>query len=120
MKHFQLKGMQSALLIALLAVASLITSCSSDNDYPDVDGKAPTISLATDHIQTEIGRQFTITGDVADNDGLQSIRIQNSDLQIDKTIDLLTIYPDSLLHNYALSYNITTAKTQEGDSFPRS
>jgi hypothetical protein len=86
--------------------------------FPDVDGKDPTLTLATDHIQTEIGRQFTISGVAQDNDGLKSIRIVNSDLQIDKTIDLLTIYGDSLLKTYNLAYNIKTAKTQQGDKFP--
>ncbi len=118
MKHLLFKCTHAKLLLAVLAIATMTVGCKDDNDYPDVDGQAPTISLSKEHIQSEIGRQFTIAGTAADKDGLKSIRLQNSDLQIDKTIDLLTIYGDSLLHNYSLSYNITTAKTQTGDSFP--
>jgi plastocyanin len=112
-----MKNYFSVVAIAMMATP-LLWSCGNDNDFADVDGKDPTLTLTTDHIQSEIGRQFTIQGVAEDNDGLKSIRLESPDLQIDKTIDLLDIYGDSLLHSYNLAYNVKTAKTQTGESFP--
>jgi plastocyanin len=117
MTFMHMKKILYAIALAMLVTPAL-WSCGSDNDFADVDGKDPVLTLTTNHIQTEIGRQFTIKGVAQDNDGLKSIRIVNADLQIDKTIDLLDIYGDSLLTSYDLAYNVKTAKTQQGDKFP--
>lgn len=93
-------------------------SCSDDDDYPTVDGQAPTLEINT-AIQTEPGRDFTITGVAKDADGLKSIRLVNDGLHLDKTIDFLEYYPDTLLHEYNLSYNYEGDDTWgENDSFP--
>ncbi len=105
-------------LFGLLATVSM-TSCSSDDDYPAVDDQAPVILLTTDHIQTEPGRQFTIEGVAKDADGLKSITLENEGMNLDKTIDFLTYYPDTLLHEYSLSYHYTAgSEWKDGDQFP--
>lgn len=107
----------SAIYMASFAIASFfLTGCNDDDSYPDVDGQNPTISLATEHIQTETGREFTISGKVEDKDGIRSIRLVNAELSLDKTIDLLEIYKEPI-YTYDLSYKFKTAKTQEGESF---
>lgn len=103
----------------LWAFSTLLVSmgCSDDsNDFKDVDGQVPSVSLTTTHVQTEAGREFTIKGTVEDKDGIRSIRLQNSDLELDKTIDLVTLY-EELLYTYELSYKFKTPKTLTGDSF---
>lgn len=110
-----------SLLAALLAMTAVTfaTSCSDDDNFSDVDGKAPTIELETDHIQTEAGRQFTIAGQVKDADGIRSIRLQNSDMLLDKTINLLELYGDSLIYDYKLAYKYTSMKDwTDSSSFP--
>lgn len=107
----------NAIYMASFAIASfLLTGCNDDDSYPDVDGQNPTISLTTDHIQTETGREFTIKGTVEDKDGIRSIRLANAELSLGKTIDLLEIYKEPV-YTYDLSYSFKTPKTQEGESF---
>lgn len=96
-----------------------LQSCSSDDDYPTVDGKAPTLTLSSAQLKTEPGRDFTITGVAKDADGIKSIRLVNEGLDLDKTIDLLESHPDSLLHEYDLSYAYKGNKDWKGtESFP--
>jgi hypothetical protein len=116
MNYHQIKLLRPVLLWTFLATLFLSTGCSN-NDFPNVDGKNPIVTLSTDHIQTELGRQFTVAGKVTDNDGLRSIRLQNSDLSLDKTIDLLDIYGKPV-NSYDLSYNYVTATSLTGNSFP--
>lgn len=107
----------STQLFSFLTAIFVITSCSSDKDgFTEVDGQVPTISLKTDHIQTEIGRRFTISGIIEDMDGIKSIHLVNSDLFLDKTIDLVAIYSD-IIYTYNLDYSFTTPRNQEGDTF---
>lgn len=102
-----------------LVIGFTLQACSSDDDYPTVDGKNPTIELATTHIQTEPGRAFTIEGTATDADGLKAIRLECEGMDLDKTIDFLEYYPDTLLHDYALSYNYTAKESwKDGDSYP--
>ena len=54
------KHLYGAMLWAFLVTANLCTGCSDDNDYPDVDGQNPTMTLATDHIESGAGHRFTI------------------------------------------------------------
>ncbi len=116
MNYHQIKLFRPAILWTFLATLFLSIGCSND-DYPDVDGKNPIITLSADHIQTEPGRKFTISGKVTDNDGLKSIRLENSDLSLDKTIDLLEIYGKPV-DSYDLDYNFLTALTLAGNNFP--
>lgn len=100
------------LLPGLLAMICMsFQACSDDDDYSAVDNQAPTLELATQHIQTEPNRQFTIAGLAKDADGLKSITLKSPGMNLDKTIDLLEYYPDTLLHEYQLSYNY---KAQSG------
>lgn len=103
----------------LTVIGFVFQSCKSDEDYPTVDGQNPTISLTTDHIQTQPGSTFTISGIIKDADGLKSITLQNADMDLDKTIDLLEYHPDSLLHVYNLAYAYKAESTWTDDQkFP--
>ena len=51
------------LFCAFAVIAGLsLQSCSSDDDYPTVDGQVPTLTLSSAQIKTEPGRDFTISG----------------------------------------------------------
>lgn len=104
------------ILWTFLATATLVTGCS-DDDSKDVDGQKPTIELTTEHIHTEVGREFTIAGVIKDADGIRSIRLQNEGLRINKVIDLLDIYQEPI-YSYDLKYNFTASKVQNEESFP--
>lgn len=110
----------STLLFVLCAITGILfQSCNDGSNYPAVDNLPPTISLTTDHIQTEPGRQFTIEGLIKDADGLKSITIANNDMFLNKTINLLEDHPDTLLHEYHLSYNYTSSdKWTDNQQFP--
>lgn len=102
-------------LWTFLATATLTTGCS-DDDYKDVDGQSPSLELSTEHIRTLIGHEFSIVGKIADKDGIRSVRLQNSDLYLDKTIDLQSIYQEPL-YEYELNYAFTIPQKTVGDSF---
>jgi len=105
--------------IVAMAVSPIMVSCSDDDDFKDVDGQAPVITLTTDHVQTEPGREFTISGNVKDADGIKSIHLKNSDMLLDKTINLLELYSDSLIYEYKLAYKYKAMSTwTDDDSFP--
>lgn len=104
----------------LMAVATVgFTACSDDDDisYPAVDNGVPTLTLSPDHIQIEPGYTFTIKGVASDVDGLKSIKLKNEDMYLDKTIDFYAIYPDSLLHEYNLSYSYDSDNWNSKDSY---
>ncbi|GAA6530145.1 MAG: hypothetical protein LKH27_11310 [Prevotella sp.] len=120
MLNNQINKLTSTMLFILCTITGILfQSCNNDNDYPAVDNQPPTISLTTDHIQTEPGRQFTIEGLIKDADGLKSITIANSEMFLNKTINLLEDHPDTLLHEYHLSYNYTSSdKWTDNQQFP--
>ena len=99
------KHLYGAMLWAFLVTANLCTGCSDDNDYPDVDGQNPTMTLATDHIESGAGHRFTIEGTLEDKDGIASISLQCADLHLNKTIDLIEIY-GAPQESYDLSVSI--------------
>lgn len=113
-------NLKAVLLWATIALGGFtFQSCSSDDDYPTVDGLAPTITLASDQIHAEPGRSFNIQGTIKDADGIKSIRLKNEGMLLDKTIDLLEIYSDSLLHEYKLDYAYTpSSEWNDNSSFP--
>ena len=117
---FKLCNPKFALFGATVALGGIMLQSCSDNDsYAAVDGQAPTITFASNVIHAEPGSSITIEGVAADADGLKSIRLKNDGMLLDKTIDLLAIYKDSLLHKYNLNYAYTCAKTwTEDDNFP--
>ena len=55
---YEKEHLYGAMLWAFLVTANLCTGCSDDNDYPDVDGQNPTMTLATDHIESGAGRSI--------------------------------------------------------------
>jgi plastocyanin len=113
-----MKKRRLSILALCLSIVLSFAGCSSDDDdFKDVDGQSPSISLTADHVQTEIGREFTIKGTIQDKDGIRSIRLMNTALNLDKTIDLLEIYEEHV-YSYDLSYKFKTPKTQTGESFP--
>lgn len=105
--------------LCLGTVAFGLSACSDDDEvsYPAVDNAAPTLTLASNHIQIEPSYTFTISGVAKDADGLKSIKLKNSDMYLDKTIDFYTIYPDSLIHEYNLSYAYDSDNWDSKDSY---
>lgn len=94
--------------VALCAVMGLaLCGCGDDDDvsYSSVDGLAPVITLTPDHVRFQTGHTFYVKGVVSDADGLRSITLKNEEMHLDKTIDLLTVYRDSLIHEYNLNYS---------------
>ena len=108
--------LHGAALWTFLFAATLTTGCSDDNDYKDVDGQSPTLELASEHVRTLTGYEFKIAGKVADKDGIRSIRLQSSELYLDKIIDLVALYPETL-YEYDLNYGFTIPDETEGDEF---
>ena len=105
MKHFISMPGRAPLWLLVAAFGFTLQSCSDDdNDFSAVDNQQPQITL-TDHLQVEIGSKFTIKGDIKDPDGIRSINLKCPDMYLDKTIDLLEIYGDSLIYDYALNYS---------------
>ena len=100
------KLLQSTVLWTFLSVATLLVGCSDDEDYRDVDGQSPTLELTSDHIRTLTGYEFKIAGKIVDKDGIRSINLQCAELYLDKTIELLTLYSESL-YEYNLNYGFT-------------
>lgn len=84
--------------------------------FADVDGLNPSIDLTTDHIRTELGKQFTLTGEITDNDGIKSIQLICYELDLEKTIDLLAIY-DEIKYEYDLSYKFIMPEEVELNEF---
>lgn len=113
-------NLKNVLLWAAIALGGFtFQACSNDDDYSTVDGQNPTISLTSDLIHAEPGRTFNITGKISDADGIKSIRLKNEGMLLDKTINLLDIYKDSLLHEYNLDYAYTPADDwTDNSSFP--
>ena len=107
----KLKSIRRIWVAALVVVAGTVfQTCGDKEDIAAVDNQKPVVTLDTDHIRTEPGRLFFIAGTVKDADGLESIRLENAGMFLDKTIRLREIYADSLLHQYRLNYKYTAGK----------
>lgn len=106
----------AALLWAFLSLTLWTTGCSDDDGYPDVDGQSPTLTLATEHIESGAGHSFTIEGKLTDTDGIASIRLQCPDLYLNKTIDLIEIY-GAPKTEYDLSYSYNIKRDEIGERF---
>ena len=107
--------------LALPVLLGGILSCSDDDkNYPAVDNQAPIITLASDKVQTEAGRAFTIEANIKDADGIKSINLKNESMYLDKTINLLEIKSE-LLKEYDLKYTYLRDYTKDwndASSFP--
>ncbi|MDE6197517.1 MAG: hypothetical protein K2F91_06600 [Muribaculaceae bacterium] len=106
-----------ACLLGLLAMSAMpFTSCNDDNDWPTVDGAEPTVAIATDHVMTEAGKSVTFAGKITDADGIASINLLCPELQLDKTIDIISIYGEPL-KEYDLDYQFKIQDNETGDKF---
>ena len=99
-------------LPALLA----ITACSNDNEWKDVDGATPSLTLTTSHERSEAGRSIKIAGKVTDNDGIATIDLVCHDLSLNKRIDIIEIYGEPL-KEYDLDYAFKIQESQSGEDF---
>ncbi len=104
-------------LAAMVFAGFAATGCSDDDGYSAVDGKMPAIALEQSEVHLEYGMTANIKGKITDADGIRSINIKNSDLYLNKTIDILKIYGDSKTE-YDLDYNVTPNDTLTIESFP--
>ena len=110
----KLRFLLNAAVIFLLAG----TWACSDNgdDWPAVDGNKPEINLERNLIGSRVGQTFYIKGEIADADGLRSIRLESPMLNLDKTIDLLDIYGEAPT-SYQLDYRLSTDVSEVADMF---
>ena len=102
---------------ALLAVGAANTGCGDDDDFSAVDNQKPTITLDADEIHWEFARKFVVKAKIDDADGIKAINLQNKDLYLNKTIDILRIYGDTV-KTYNLQYGITAPDTLKTETFP--
>lgn len=94
-------------LWTFLMSAWCLTGCKDESvTFADVDGQNPTMELTTEHIRTEYGKQFTLTGKISDKDGIKSIQLESSELEVNKTIDLLAIF-NEIQYEYELAYKLS-------------
>ncbi|MGP1536598.1 hypothetical protein [Bacteroides heparinolyticus] len=103
-------------LLAFLSLALWTTGCSDDDGYSDVDGQSPTMTLATEHIESGAGHSFTIRAALSDADGIATVSLQCADLFLDKTIDLVEIY-GAPQEKYDLDYSYRIEKDEIGERF---
>jgi hypothetical protein len=87
-------------LFFLTLFAALFSGCqNNESGFPSSDN--PTVVVSTKEIYGAPSRKFEIKAAVADDLGLQSVRIQIPELSLDKIIAFAT---DPLLKTYDLSY----------------
>lgn len=100
--------------MALTVIAGL-TACSGD-DWKDVDGKAPSLTLTQIHERTEAGRTIRVSGEITDADGISTIDLVCSELKLKKRIDLIEIYGEPQT-SYQLDYEFKIQENETGDNF---
>ena len=110
------KLLQSTVLWTFLSVATLLVGFSDEEDYRYVDGQSRTHEITSDHIRTLTGYEFKIAGKIVDKDGIRSINLQCAELYLDKTIELSTLYSESL-YEYNLNYGFTIPEKTKGNSY---
>lgn len=101
--------------ICLYSVVA-IPACSSDDDWKDVDGAAPALTLSSVHEMTEAGRTIKIAGQVTDNDGISTIDLVCKALNLNKRINLIEIYGEPQ-KTYDLDYSFKIQENETGDDF---
>lgn len=92
-------------------------SCSDDDGYSAVDNNVPVVTSQSNEILIEPGMKTELNCIVTDADGIKSITITNDELLLNKTIDILEIYGDTV-HTYNVLYNITPADSLGIATFP--
>lgn len=104
-------------LWTFLTTVLCFTGCKEETTvFTEVDGQNPTIELTTEHIRSEFGKQFTLTGKISDKDGLKSIQLVSPELELDRTIDLLELY-EEIKYEYELSYKFTMPEKADVNEF---
>lgn len=98
-----------------LSALVAIPACSSD-DWKDVDGATPQLTLSSAHEMTEAGRNIKIAGQVADNDGISTIDLVCKALNLNKRINLIEIYGEPQ-KTYDLDYSFKIQENETGDDF---
>lgn len=114
-----MKVSKHLMFACLLSVgfAGVTSSCDDDNDWKDVDGAAPVMTLDFDATHVEPGMDISITGKIADADGIAAIKLECPELYLDKTIDIIAIY-GSPLKEYDLDYKVQTSRVAtKGENF---
>lgn len=108
----------SACRLAALGLPALafLSACSNDNEWKDVDGAQPNLTLLSTHERSETGQTIKIAGKVTDNDGIASIDLVCHELKLKKNINLIEIYGEPL-KEYDLDYSYKIQENQEGDDF---
>ncbi len=103
-------------LWTFFTMLSCLTGCKDEIPFVDVDGLNPSIELLADHIRSEYGKEFVLTGKIVDNDGIKSIRLISTELELDKNIDLLAIYAETV-YEYELSYKLSLPRKSDLKEF---
>jgi hypothetical protein len=99
---FKIKEMKKIKFLFFLAFfAVLFAGCQDNNESSFPTSENPTIVVATTEIYGAPSRKFEIKAALADDLGLQTVRIQIPELSLDKVI---TFGTDPLLKSYDLSY----------------
>lgn len=101
--------------LCLSAIAGF-SSCSSDDDWADVDGATPEVTLKSTHERTEAGRNIKIAGQLTDNDGIATIDLVCHELKLNKRINLIEIYGEPQ-KTYDLDYEFKIQPDETGDNF---
>ena len=104
----------ASMLLSASAIA--FTSCSDDNEWPEVDGLAPAVTLEGVEVHIEPGMNISIKGKLTDADGITTIQLESPGLYLDKTIDLVAIYGEPQTE-YELDYNVQSSRHEEGELF---
>ena len=89
---------------AILATAQV--GCEKEFSFSAVNNLTPTIDLNESLVHWEFDTVFVIKGTITDADGIKTINLQNKDLYLNKTIDILDIYGSGVT-SYDLDYRIT-------------
>lgn len=98
-------------------ILSVGSACSDDTeDWPTVDGKTPTIKMASTLVGCRAGSTFHIKGTVEDADGINTISLRCPSLYLDKVIDIPALYGEPL-KTYELDYKVDVDAKEAGDIF---
>jgi hypothetical protein len=98
-------------------ILSVGSACSDDTeDWPTVDGKNPTMKMASTLVGCRAGSTFHIKGTVEDADGINTISLRCPSLYLDKVIDIPSLYGEPL-KTYELDYKVDVDAKEAGDIF---
>lgn len=93
--------MKKIKVLFFLALFALLFAGCQDNETGFPSSEPPTLTVATTEIYGAPNRKFEIKAALADDLGLQNVRIQIAELSLDK---IITFKTDPLLTSYDLSY----------------